>query len=221
MSEAIRIDRRTTIKWMMAAAATLPAMPRHVSGEPATSTTAQPTAAKGYGSDPDLMQVYAPGDLWPLTFTADERRIVASLCDLIIPADAKSPAASAVGVVDFLDEWISAPYPEHQTDRPMILAGIEWLDAEAHRRFGSGFADIESMQMTAICDEICRLQKAAPQLTVPATFFARFRDLTVGGFYTTPDGMRDLDYVGNVALARFDGPPTEVLRRVGLSEEPA
>jgi hypothetical protein len=45
--------------------------------------------------------------------------------------------------------------------------------------------------------------------------------LTVGGFYTTPEGMRDLGYVGNVALARFDGPPPEVLRKVGLEGEGA
>jgi len=30
-------------------------------------------------------------------------------------------------------------------------------------------------------------------------------------------GMRDLKYVGNVALATFDGPPQEVLKRLGLS----
>jgi hypothetical protein len=33
--------------------------------------------------------------------------------------------------------------------------------------------------------------------------------------------MRDLGYVGNVALARFDGPPPEVLRKVGLEGEGA
>ena len=43
-----------------------------------------------------------------------------------------------------------------------------------------------------------------------------FRDLTAGGFYTTPAGTKDLRYVGNVALERFDGPPPEVLAMVGL-----
>jgi hypothetical protein len=28
--------------------------------------------------------------------------------------------------------------------------------------------------------------------------------------------MKDLGYVGNVPLASFDGPPVEVLRRLGL-----
>jgi gluconate 2-dehydrogenase subunit 3-like protein len=175
--------------------------------------------ASGYGTDPDLIRVYEPGDLWPLTLTAEQRRTTAALCDLILPADTESPAASAVGVVDFLDEWISAPYAAQQEDRQTVLAGLEWLDTESDRRFGRSFAEVGEPQKTAICDEISYLPKASPLLASPATFFARFRDLTVGGFYTTPEGMRDLRYVGNVALPRFDGPPPEVLRRVGLSEE--
>ena len=51
-----------------------------------------------------------------------------------------------------------------------------------------------------------------------AKFFARYRDLTAGGFYSTPVGRKDLQYIGNVALASFDGPSLEVLRKVGLDE---
>ena len=75
---------------------------------------------------------------------------------------------------------------------------------------------LQRIQKSAICDAICYLPKAVPQLAEAARFFARFRDLTVGGYYTTPEGMRDIGYVGNVALAQFDGPPPEVLERVGL-----
>ncbi len=213
MSEPIRVDRRTTIKWVFAAAAVLPVMPRLAPG-----ATAVP--ASGYGTDPDLMRIYEAGDLWPLTLTADQRRTTAALCDLIIPADSESPAASAVGVADFLDEWISAPYPEQLEDRRVLLVGLAWLDTESNRRYGRGFADLGDREMSAICDEICYLPKASPRLAHAAAFFTRFRDLTVGGFYTTPAGMRDLKYVGNVALPSFDGPPPEVLRSVGLSEEP-
>ena len=155
MSGPIRIDRRTTIKWMLAATATLPAMERGVlAAEPVPVP-----AAKGYGTDPDLLRIYAPGDLWPLSFTDAERRIATALCDLIIPADAGSPSAAAVGVVDFLDEWISAPYAPQQQDRKLILAGLEWLDDEAARRFGRGFAECSEWQQSAICDAICYLPK--------------------------------------------------------------
>jgi hypothetical protein len=47
-------------------------------------------------------------------------------------------------------------------------------------------------------------------------FFVRYRALTAGGFYTTPVGMRDLKYVGNVAMTTFEGPTQDVLKKLGL-----
>lgn len=219
MSDPIHIDRRTTIKWVLAAAASMPVIPRSMlaSAQPTTPTVTIDTP--GYGTDPDLMRLYRPGALWRLTFTASDRRTATTLCDVILPADADSPAASAVGVVDFIDEWISAPYPEQAGDRRIVLEGLTWLDAESMRRFGRGFADSDAMSQSRICDSICYLPKAEPGFEPAARFFARFRDLVVGGFYTTPEGIRDLRYVGNVALARFEGPPPEVLRKVGIGEE--
>jgi len=140
-----------------------------------------------------------------------------ALCDLIIPADDVSPAASSVGVVDFIDEWISAPYPQQQADREIILPGLQWIEAEAQNRFGEPFAGIKDEQRAAIADAICNPSKAAPDVAKAAKFFARFRDLTAGGFYTTPVGMKDIGYVGNVPMERFDGPPPELLRKLGLA----
>jgi hypothetical protein len=208
LNEPVRIDRRTTLKWVLGAAAALPYLKievRAASGE------------VGYGTDPNLMPLYRPGELWPLTLTAGERRSAAALCDVIIPADDKSPSASAVGVVDFIDEWISAPYPDQRQDRPLILTGLAELESRAERRFGKALADLKSDEQRALCDPICYLPKAAAEDRDAATFFARFRDLTAGAFYTTPQGTQDLGFVGNVALARFDGPPLEVLKRAGLA----
>src|SRR5262245_57571256 len=101
------VHRRTAAKWVLAASAT-----RRVAILSFDASAATP-AAKGYGKDPNLMKIYKAGELWPLTLSKDQRATAAALCDLIIPADDTSPAASSVGVVDFLDEWISAPYPEH------------------------------------------------------------------------------------------------------------
>jgi hypothetical protein len=137
------------------------------------------------------------------------------LCDVIIPKDETSPAASTVGVVDFIDEWISAPYEASQRDRPVILEGLAWLDAESQRRFKKDFVSSSDAQRVTICDQIS-VANAPAELTKPVAFFTRYRALTAGGFYTTPLGMKDLNYVGNVALTKFDGPPPEVLKRLGL-----
>jgi hypothetical protein len=225
------MDRRTTIKWMLAVAAATPGMQdvayassagagsaagAAVGGGPAVADV---PVAQGYGTDPDLIKVYKSGDLWPLIFTAQQRRTAKVLCDLIIPADDSSPSASAVGVVEFVDEWISAPYEQQRQDRTMVLDGLTWLDREAASRYGAAksFVALSHKRQTAICDDICLVAKAKPDLVDAAKFFARYRDLTAGGFYTTPQGRKDVRYVGNVPLQRFDGPPLEVLKKVGLA----
>ena len=197
---------------MLTASASLALAPHLSFGQQVSEAFSGP----GYGTDPDLLKAYKPGDVWPLTLTADQRRTVAALCDTIIPADGKSPSASAVGVHDFIDEWISAPYPGQVADRKLVVDGITWLEAESQRRFGLAFVNTIIRQKTAICDDICYEKEAKPEFKEPAKFFARFRDLTAGGFYTTPQGMKDVGYIGNVPLATFDGPPPEVLKRLGL-----
>ena len=203
-------DRRTAIKWVLAASAAL-RLPS-VSFDAAAAAP----AAKGYGKDPDLMKKYAAGELWPLTLTKEQRATATALCDLIIPEDAQSPAASKVGVVDFIDEWISAPYPEHATDRKIVLDGLSWVEGESQRRFRTPFAKLSATQMAAIADDLVATP-AKPGLADAAAFFERYRALTAGGFYTTPVGTRDLKYVGNVATATFEGPTKEVLERLGLA----
>jgi hypothetical protein len=206
------MDRRSTLKWMLAASAAIPLLGRRGFSEDASTTV----PARGYGTDPDLTKIYHPGDVWPLTLTPAQRRTAGALCDVIMPADDSSPSARSVGVVDFLDEWVSAPYPAQQADRPLILEGLLWMDAVATRRFATQFADLSESHQHAICDDICYEKTARPEFAAAARFFARYRDLTAGGYYSSPEGRKDLQYIGNVPLAKFSGPPPEVLRKVGL-----
>jgi Gluconate 2-dehydrogenase subunit 3 len=206
------IDRRTAIRWVLAAGAAAHLPDVAFAGEPVPTA-----AAVGYGKDPNLLKAHAAGDLWPLTLTNAQKRTTRVLCDLIIPADESSPAASAVAVPEFIDEWISAPYPDCRRDREMILPGLAWLDAEAQRRYRNDFAALNREQAHRICDDIGNGSQAQAQFAEGVTFFNRFRELTALGYYTTPIGMKALGYTGNEALAKFDGPPPEVLKRVGLA----
>ncbi len=205
------MDRRTTIQWMLAASAVW-SFPEARGGQAGPAIP-----ARGYGTDPKLLKAYRRGELWPLTLSVPQRRLAGVLADTIIPADAHSPSASAVGVVDFIDEWISAPYPLHRLDRTIVLNGFSWLDAEGARRSGKGFSDLDDPGRHGICDAICNESRAAAKHRDAARFFAVYRDLTAGGFYSTPVGRKDLNFIGNVALARFDGPPPALLKRLGLS----
>lgn len=206
------MDRRVAIKWMMTAAASTALFDRGLFG-------AQPTQGVpgGYGTDPDLIKTYRPGDVWPLTFDAAQRTLAAALCDVIIPADDKGPSASSVRVHEFIDEWISAPYPGHDADKRTIVEGLAWLEAEARQRFGNGFVNLVTRQKNAICDDICYLANAKPPFRTGAQFFRRFRDLTAGGYYTTPEGMKDIGYIGNVAMEKYEGPTPAALKHLGLA----
>lgn len=212
------MDRRTTIKWMLAASASVPSLQRLALASPrAADAAARIPRGTPYGSDPKLLDAYRPGELWPLTFTPEQRRTATALSDLIIPADDTSPSASAVDVVDFIDEWISAPYEKQRRDRRIVLAGFGWLDRESSKRYAAPFAQLEPVRQRTICDDICYMAEAKPPFERAAVFFARYRDLTAGGFYTTPQGRRDLQYIGNTPLPRFDGPSLDVLKKVGLA----
>lgn len=210
------MDRREAIKWMLAAATSATLLGTSGFGAEGGPPASMPPG-QGYGTDPDLLKDYKPGEFWRLTFNETQRQNAAALCDVIIPADAKGPSASAVRVPEFIDEWISAPYPGHAEDRKLVVEGLAWLDTESQKRFGADFVNLVLRQKHAICDDICYLPKAKPEFRQAAQFFKRYRDLTAGGYYTTPEGMKDIGYVGNVALEKYEGPPPEVLKQLGLA----
>jgi hypothetical protein len=212
-----RMDRREAIKWMMTAAATGALLERGALGATATNAaTAGSRPGAGYGTDPDLLKTYRPGEVWPLTFNDAQRATAAALCDAIIPADEKGPGAKAVRVHEFIDEWISAPYPGHDDDKRLVIEGLGWIEAESRKRFQNGFVNLVTRQRNALCDDICFPPQAKPEFRQAARFFSRYRDLTAGGYYSTPEGMKDIGYTGNVPMEKF-AVPAEVLRKLGLA----
>lgn len=224
------VSRREAMQWVMGAVAasalTPPAAPTSTgfAQEVGRTTAPQELAANqpppvfpgGYGGDPKLVHVYRPGEFWPLTFTGPQRLTAAVLADVILPKDALGPAASEVGAVEMIDEWISAPYPIQQADRPIVLDGLAWLDRESAKRFEKIFAEVSDEQRRAICDDICFADTAKREFKEGAAFFSRFRSLCASAYYATPAGWEAIGYVGNVALERFDGPPAEVLAKLGV-----
>ena len=224
-----RLDRRTALKWIGTAAASSLLKPGAfaLNSSPAAEpgvTIAAAYDSPGYGADPDVIKDYAPGELWPLTFDDHQRRTAALLCGLIIPADEHSPSASDLKIHDFIDEWVSSPYPQQAGDRKVILTGLIQLDVTSESRFGKKFVDLKSAQHAELCEELAIVKpeaapdpgKAAKTKRSLQQFFRTFRNLTAGGFYTTPEGMKDVGYTGNVVLATQPKPPADLLARLGL-----
>jgi Gluconate 2-dehydrogenase subunit 3 len=210
------MDRRKAVQWMLASLAATSVIKASSPAFAASPVSRHTLVAKGYGTDPDLNRVYHPGELWPLTFTETQRRQAAVLCDLIFPADETSPSASSLKVHDFVNEWISSPYPESSVDLEPITECLKWFDEEAQKRFQKALPDLSMEQLHSIADDVAFGAKQT-QFQKPAKYFSRFKYVVAGGFYTTPDGMKDIGYVGNVPTVNFDGPTPEALKHVGLA----
>jgi len=179
---------------------------------PTTPSGGDPLAT-GSATDPDLVSPVVP---WDLVLTEDELETLASLCDAIIPGDERSPGAAELEAHGFIDEWVSAPYDGNRRDLVLVRGGLAWLDVESVERFGTEFTGLTPGQKHEICDDICYEPDVAPEYRAAARFFDRVRDLTSTAFWTTEAGMADLGFVGNRAMASFEGPPREVMERLGL-----
>ena len=158
--------------------------------------------AGGYGGDPTMTVPAVP---WPKTLSEDDRKLIAALADTILPGTARDPAPSAMGITDFFDEWLSAPYPDYQKDRTQLLAGFALLQQESQTRFGRKFERLSGAKKRLLVDWL--FQSGDPA----RAFFARFRSLLVGGYFTSDKGMLEIGYIGNVPLKRFPGVSPEAM----------
>ena len=180
-----KVDRRTAIAWIGAVGAAVGTGVVVAGCQPAQKT------AKGYGTDPNLVKpAKAP---WPRILSKAELTTAAILADFILPASATAPAATALGIPDFIDEWVSAPYPDQLKDRPIIRDGLKALAPRLKADRAAALA---------------ALPGAADEAT--KAFFKRFRALTIGAYYTTEAGFKDIGYIGNVSRASDPGPSAEV-----------
>lgn len=187
-----KIDRRTALAWIgVVGAATAVGAGVVVYGP----KTGGERITRGYGTDPKLTKPEpAP---WGRIMTDAQLQTAAILADFILPATATAPSASKLGTPDFVDEWVSAPYPDQIKDRSAIMNGLNALSAHVLR----ADAGARTAAMTA-------LQASKDEAT--RKFFRRFRALTVGAYYTTEAGFKDIGYIGNVPRASDPGPSAEV-----------
>ncbi len=211
-SNFVMIDRRVTLKWLMGAMAAGQLAACGDGAKGVTWAEMEAIKAKGYGTDPDFNTTTIP---WPLTMTQAELVAASSLADIILPAEGDHPAPSQLGVPAFINEWVSAPYPDQHKDRVLIVNGLAWLDQESHARNGAIFASAEPAAQRTQLDEIAFKASVKPGLEKPAEFFNRFRTLTLGAYYTTTEGWTEIGYIGNQpATGDYAGPTPEAAAHI-------
>jgi gluconate 2-dehydrogenase gamma chain len=151
-------------------------------------------------------------------FTQRELRTVRVLADDIIPRDERSGSASEAGVVEFMDYNLSVEETSKET-RIAWRGGLRWIDRESRRRFSVPYASATATQRHQILDDISWPDRVRPELRHGAAFFARFRDMTAAGFFSSAMGFKDLQYMGNTFVPVWNGCPAAALRKLGVSYE--
>jgi gluconate 2-dehydrogenase gamma chain len=127
------------------------------------------------------------------------------LCGTIIPKDEVSGGAVEAGAPEFIDLLTS----ENEEYQAVFGGGLMWLDNFCADRYERTFLECSPSQQKEVLDLIAyrKNAKSDPALSQGVAFFAKLRNLTCDGFYTSKIGIEDLKYVGNTALAEFPGCP--------------
>lgn len=145
-------------------------------------------------------------------FNEHEMLTIAVLADIIVPKDDISPAATDVGVPEFI-EFMVKDRPEYKI--PM-RGGLKWMDMYCLNNYAHPFIKCSPAQQLELVEKIAYPEKALPQYQQGTGFFSLMRNFTISGFYTTKAGFADLGYVGNTPN-QWNGVPADVLKQYGVA----
>jgi hypothetical protein len=173
------------------------------------------------------------GPYKPKALAEHEYMTVARLAELIVPADEVSGSAVDAGAPEFIDILCS----ENEKLAGIFHGGLAWLDAEMLRRHNQTFLSANAGLQTAMLDllvaaereerarrgEELVYQRSADYkgfsayttdrqnpLSAGARFFDWVRQMTVDAFYTSPIGVKDVGFIGNRALSKYEVPKEAV-----------
>jgi len=173
-----------------------------------------PITATGYGKDPNLLM--PPESPWPLTLTTEQLTLIAVLSDIVCPKEGSVPSASEVNVPDVIDEWVSAPYKMQQEHRLYLLSSLIWIDDESVLRFKQKFVKLTNEEQLVIIKDIAYDNEDTPsEFRFIAQAFNLIRQLVLSAFFSSPEGTKDIGYMGNVAIAGdYPGPTDEAMEHL-------
>jgi hypothetical protein len=142
----------------------------------------------------------ASGAYKPKAFNAHEYKTLEKLADFIVPDDEHSRGAVAAGA----PEWIDLLASQNPELLAIYTGGIAWLDHAM--RHETDFLSATREQQTAMLDLIAYRKNESPELGPGIKFFDWARKMVVDAYYTSPIGIKDIGYMGNTAVSKFEVP---------------
>lgn len=142
-------------------------------------------------------------------FTDHEYATLRKLCDIIFPGSLEG------GAPEFID-FLSSNNKEMQA---IYTGGIAWLDRQMSARYQALFVAAKPEQQTQMLDLIAYRKNTTPELAPGIRFFDWVRKMTSDAYYTSAVGMKDIGFMGNKGMAKFQVPVEAIdyaLKRSGL-----
>lgn len=137
----------------------------------------------------------------PRALTAHEYATLEELAEWIVPG------AKANGSAQFID------FLCHATDdmKVTFTGGLAWLDTAMRRRAdGQDFLHASDSQKKELLDLIAYRENESPEFGPGIRFFDWARRLVVDAYYTSAQGIKEVGYMGNSAMAKFTVPQEAV-----------
>lgn|SRR5262249_10458206 len=158
------------------------------------------------------------GTSGPKLFHPHEYATLLRLTELIIPADERSGSALDAGAPEFIDLLCS----QNSRLASIFTGGLLWLDREMQHRHGKNFVDASEDQQTGMLDLLSAspaTDEAGPASLAPGSdFFRWLARMTVDAFYTSAVGIKDIGYLGNKGMAKYEVPEEAI--HYALSRSP-
>jgi gluconate 2-dehydrogenase gamma chain len=157
----------------------------------------------------------AGGVYKPKAFTPHEYKTIQRLSELIVPADDKSKSGIDAGAPEFIDLLSS----QNEELKDIYTGGIGWLDHQMMKRHQTDWVSASPDQQTAMLDIIAYRKNNTPELGPGIYFFDWARRMIVDAYWTSPLGFKDIGYIGNTGVAKFEVPAASLdyaLKRSGL-----
>lgn len=138
----------------------------------------------------------AAGAYKPKFFRPHEWKTLESLTETVIPG------ANKAGAVEFIDLLCSA----NQELAAIFTAGLLWLDHHMRKQHGKPYVECAPAEQTALLDILAYKKNQTPELAPGFHFFDWVRMMAADAYYTSPEGVKELGYMGNKGMTEFKIP---------------
>ena len=151
----------------------------------------------------------AAGAYKPKFFHPHEFRTLEALTETTIPGARKAGAPEFIDLLCSGNDELGA----------IFTGGLLWMDQHMERKHRTSWVGAAPEQQRALLDSIAYKKNETEELAPGVLFFDWVRKMSADAYYTSPEGVKELGYLGNKGAPEFKVPEEAyeyALKRSGL-----